>query len=58
MSCKSKISGIDMVPRTGEGGAAHEVIDGLSVDGEARSSVRHHALALSAANLGAQVGLR
>lgn len=42
---------------TRESGAAHEVVDHLSVDREAGRAVGHQALALSAADLGTQVGL-
>lgn len=35
----------------------HEVVDGLSVDGEAGGAVGHNALALSGPNGGTQVGL-
>ena len=42
---------------TRESGAPHEVVDGLTVDGEAGSAIRHDALALGTADLGTQVGL-
>mmetsp|Transcript_40956 Transcript_40956/g.97250 ORF Transcript_40956/g.97250 Transcript_40956/m.97250 type:complete len:420 (+) Transcript_40956:624-1883(+) len=41
----------------GEGRAAHKVVDRFAVEREARGSVRHHALALGPADLGAEVGL-
>src|SRR5690606_3146494 len=41
----------------GEGGAAHVVVDRLTLVGETRSAIGHQALALGSADGGAEVGL-
>ena len=41
----------------GEGGAPHEVIDHLPVQGEARGAIGHHSLPLGAPDLGTEIRL-